>query len=137
MRPKGMETLAALSVRGSKESSSRGKRRVFLHRRTVRVKVRSKVIRANFSKLKEKEPLLGRKTREKWLVELLGNQNPGLEAPSRSKRGGRKGDIREGAMKKNRHFRVIEGKLEKMIQSNTSSPRGRKYLLSPREGDGN
>ena len=28
-------------------------------------------------------------------------------------------------------------KSEEMTQSNTSSPRGRKYLLSPKAGDGN
>ena len=37
MRSKGMEDLATFSVR--EESSSRGKRRVFLCRRTVRVEV--------------------------------------------------------------------------------------------------
>ena len=52
----------------SEERSSRGKRkrRVFLCKRTVRVKVRSKVIPASFLKIEEKgQCSLGRKTEER------------------------------------------------------------------------
>ena len=51
----------------SKESSNKGKkkRRVFLCRRTVRVKVKSKVILTSFPKIQEKETLVGAKDRRK------------------------------------------------------------------------
>ena len=57
---------------------------------------------------------MGRKTgeREKQIEEMIGDQKPGLQAPSRSrkggKRGGSKGNVRGGAMKKSRYVRVIE-----------------------------
>ena len=70
----------------------------------------------------------------------MDDQNPGLEAPSKSKRGrergGSKGDVRGKAMKK----RVgISGSLrgrrsEEMTQSNTSHGCQR-YVLSPRRDD--
>ena len=44
-----------------------------------------------------------------WPVELVGDQNPGLKAPPRSKRGGSKGDVRRGVTEKSRHTRVTEG----------------------------
>ena len=105
MRPKGMEDLAAFSV--IEESSSRGKRRVFLCRRTVRVKVKSKVIPASFLKIEGRGTFVGAK--EKRLVELGGDQNSGPKAPPRSKRGER--DVRGGAIEKSRYVRVIEGKV--------------------------
>ena len=54
MRPKGTENLAAFSSRKVKKSSSIGMRkdRVFLCRRTVKVKVKSKVIPTSFLKIK-------------------------------------------------------------------------------------
>ena len=58
MRQKGMENLAAFSTR-EEESSSRGKRRVFLCRRTVGVKV----IPASFLKVEGRETLDGAKDR--------------------------------------------------------------------------
>ena len=52
MRPKGMEDLAAFSVREVKKAAvEERKRRVFLCRRTVRVEVRSKVIPAGLLKI--------------------------------------------------------------------------------------
>ena len=53
-----------------------------------------------------------RAEKEEWLVELVGDQNPGPEAPFRSKRGGRKRNVRGGViarevMEKNRYIRVI------------------------------
>ena len=58
----------------SKESNSRGKgkRRVFLCRRTVGVKVKSKVIPTRFLKIKEVGRLLGRKTGEKRTISRIG-----------------------------------------------------------------
>ena len=51
----------------SKENSSKGKkkRRVFLCRRTVRVKVKSKVILTSFPKIQERETFVGAKDRRK------------------------------------------------------------------------
>ena len=48
-----------------------------------------------------------------WLVELV-DQNPGPEAPLRSKRGGSEGDVKggltaKGALEKSRYIKVIEG----------------------------
>ena len=62
MRPKGMEDLAAFSA-GEVKSSSRGKRkrRVFLCRRTVGVKVEGKVIAVSFLKVEGRETLVGAK----------------------------------------------------------------------------
>ena len=72
----------------SEESSSRGKRRVFLCRRTVRVKVRSKVISAIFLKIEGRGTLVGTKDGRKGQIEeLVGDQNPGPEAPHMSKIG--------------------------------------------------
>ena len=49
---------------------------------------------------------IGQKTGERGrLVELVGDQSPGLGAPLSSK-----GDVRRGAMKKSRYVRVIERK---------------------------
>ena len=54
-----------------------------------------------------------RSEREGQLVELVGDQNPSPEAPSKSKRGESKGDVRgrataRRAMEKSRYVRVIE-----------------------------
>ena len=73
-----------------KESSSRGKgrRQVFLCRRTVRVKVGGKAISASFLKIEGWETLVGAKDRGKRQIEeLICDQNPGPKAPPRSKRG--------------------------------------------------
>ena len=52
MRPKGMEDLAAFKAREIK-------RRVFLCRRTVRVKVEGKAIPASFLKIEGRRTLVG------------------------------------------------------------------------------
>ena len=67
----------------SKENSSKGKkkRRVFLCRRTVRVKSQ----RPAFRKFKEDICWGKRPEKEGRFVELVGDQNPGSEAPPRSK----------------------------------------------------
>ena len=99
----------SIHVQRSKESSSRGKRRVFLCRRTVRVKV----IPSSFLKIEGWRTLVGakdRREREGQLKELVGDQNSSLEAPPRSKRGGSKGYVRRGSMENNRYVRIIERK---------------------------
>ena len=51
-----------------------------------------------------------RPEKEGWLLELVGDQNPGPEASRRSKSGGSKGDARGGAMEKSGYIRVMKGK---------------------------
>ena len=102
-----------LQCQGSKESNSRGKRkgRVFLCRRTVRVKVKGQVMPTSFLKIEGRRTFLWAK--EGQLIELVGDQNPGPEVPPRSKRGGSKGKVKGGAAargaKKSRCIKVIEG----------------------------
>ena len=67
MRPKGKRDLAAFSAREEKrvatEKREKRKRRVFLWRRTMGVKVGGKVIPASFLKVKERGSLVGAKDR--------------------------------------------------------------------------
>ena len=89
MRPKGMENLAAFSVRKVKRAAAGGKRkrRVFLCRRIVGVKIGGKVIPASFLKAEGRGRLLGRKTGERGQIEeLVGGENPGAEAPPMGKK---------------------------------------------------
>ena len=60
----------------------------------MRVKVEDKVIPASFLTVEGRRTLVWAKTGE--LDELVGGQNPGPEAPSRSKKGQErsKGDVR-------------------------------------------
>ena len=76
-----------------KESSRREirNRRAFLCRRTVRVKVGGKAISASFLKIEGRDTLIGvigqtEREREGRIEELVGGQNPGSEAPPRSKK---------------------------------------------------
>ena len=88
-----------------------------------------------------------RPEREGHIEELVGGQNPGPEAPPKSRkdeRGGSKGNAREGAiarrvMEKGGYVRVMEGeKVRGYDPVEYFLPRwSRKYLLSPRRGDGN
>ena len=57
----------SIQCQGSKESSSKGKkkRQVFLCRRTVKIKVKSKVITTSFLKIEERGTLIGAKDRRK------------------------------------------------------------------------
>ena len=77
----------------SKENSSKEKkkRRVFLCRKTVRVKVKNKVILTSFSKNSRKRDICWgeRPKKEGQLVKLVGDQNTDSEAPPRSKKGQR------------------------------------------------
>ena len=55
---------------------------------TVRFKVRGKVISANFLKIEGRRTLVGAKDRrEGQIEELVGDHNPGPEAPPKSKKG--------------------------------------------------
>ena len=75
----------------SEEGSSRGKRkgRVILCRRTVRVKVINKVILASFLKIEGMGDARWSKRfkKEGQIEQLIGDQNPGFEAPPMSKKG--------------------------------------------------
>ena len=64
----------SIQCQRSKENSSEGKkkRRVFLRRRTVRVKVNSEVILTSFPKFKEGRRSLGRKIGERRTVSRIG-----------------------------------------------------------------
>ena len=88
MRPKEMEDLTAFSTREVK--------RAFLCRRKVEVKVGSKVIPASFQKIEGKGDARwgDRPEREGRIEELVGGQNPGPEAPPRSKKGQEKREQR-------------------------------------------
>ena len=58
-----------------------------------------------------------------------------LPGAGESKRGGNKGDVREGAMEKGGCVKVIEGRRsEGMTQSNTSSLRGSEVPLESQRG---
>ena len=84
------------------------KREVFHSRRTMRVKVTSKVIPASFQKTEGSWPFVRAKVgRKGQLVELGGGQSPSSETLSWSKRRRNKGDLRKeatagGAMEKGR-----------------------------------
>ena len=103
----------------------------------MRGKIRSKVIPTSFLKNEGRGTLVGGKGRKKKgrIEELVGGQNPGPEAPPRSKKGRKRRE--QGKCQKSRYVRVIEGKVKEMVQSNTSFPRGRKYLSNPKGGDSN
>ena len=58
------ERLGRIQCQRRKESSSRGKRRVFLCRRTVRVEVKSKVIPASILKIEGRGTLVEAKDRK-------------------------------------------------------------------------
>ena len=61
----------------------------------MRVKVEGKVISASFLKIKGRGTLVGAKDqREGRIEELVGVQNPGREAPPKSKKGQKKRDQR-------------------------------------------
>ena len=66
MWPKGMEELAAFSVREGKRAAAEKKKRIFLCRRTVRVKVKGKVIPASFLKIEGRRTFVGVKDRREW-----------------------------------------------------------------------
>ena len=94
----------SIQCQRSKESSSRGKRkrRVFLCRRTVRVKVGGKVIPASFLKIEGRGTLVGaidqrERNREKnW--KMVGTQVlKHLPGARKGKRRWSKGDVRRGA----------------------------------------
>ena len=79
------ERFGRIQCQRGKESSSRGKRRVFLCRGTVGVKVGGKVIPASFLKIEERGTLVGAKDRKH------------LPGARKGKRRGSKGNVRRGA----------------------------------------
>ena len=60
-----MEDLAAFGIREVKKSSSSGKERVFLCRRTVKGEVKSKVVPTSFLKIEGWGTFVGAKDRRK------------------------------------------------------------------------
>ena len=72
MRPKRNGRFGRIQCQRGEESSSRGKRRVFLCKRTVRVKVEDKVIPASFLKVEERGRSLERKTEERRMDRRIG-----------------------------------------------------------------
>ena len=83
-------SVGCIRCQRSKESTSRGKRkrRVFLCKWTVKVKVEGKVIPASFLKIKGRGMLMRAiGQREGRIEELVGGQSPGPEAPPRSRKG--------------------------------------------------
>ena len=90
MRPKAMEDLAAFSAREVKRAAAAEERErdeYSYAEGTVRVKVKGKVIRASFLKTEGRETLVGAiDRREEQIEELVDGQNPGPEAPPRSKK---------------------------------------------------
>ena len=84
----------SIQCQRSKKSSSGGnrKRPVFLCRRRLRVKVESKVIPTSFLKIEGRGMLI--RVKQGQVVELVSDQNPGSEAPPRSKREGERSEQR-------------------------------------------
>ena len=116
----------------------------------MRVKVIGKACQQAFRKLKEGRRSLGQKTGERGrLIELVGNQNPGFEAPPRSKKGRERREQRR--CQRRSHWQRSDG--EELVCHGIEGEEVRRddpveyfpttgsevgtYLLSPREGDGN
>ena len=138
IQPKVMEDLAAFKVR-EVESSSRGKRRVFLCRRTVRVKTRGKAIPASFLKI-EGGRSLGRKTGERGIDRRIGRWSEPRSCSTskeqeRAREEGAKEMSGEERLPEEQWRRVgVSGSLrgrrsKEMTQSNTSSLRGSEVPL--------
>ena len=87
-----------IQCHSGKKSSSRGKRkrRVFLCRRTARVKVEGKVHLSELSENSRKDDARWgeRPEREEQIEELINDQNPGPETPPMSKKGQEKREQR-------------------------------------------
>ena len=81
----GMENLAAFNAREVKRPAAEERRRVFLCRRTVKVKAKGKVVPTSFLKI-EVVRWDGRAEKEEQLVELVDDQSQSSETPFRSKR---------------------------------------------------
>ena len=72
-----------IQCQGGKESSSRGKRRVFLCRKTVKAKVEDKFIPASFRKIEGRGTLVGAKDQRERDIYLVDDQNPGVRKSER------------------------------------------------------
>ena len=85
--------------------------------------VKGKVIPTSFLKIVGRGSLV--EVKNKRLLELVGDQNPGPKTPPRGEREVGKGNVRGRAMEKIRYVWVIRRRRsEEMTQSNTSSPLG-------------
>ena len=73
-----------------------------------------------------------RPERKGQIEDLVGNQNPGLEAPPRSRRDQKRREERWKRFGMSRSLR--EKKSGEMTQSNTSSPRGSEVSLESQRG---
>ena len=142
-------TCGRIQCQRGKKRSSRGKRkrRVFLCRRTVGVKVGSKAIPGSFLKIEGGGRSLGQKTGERGTDRRIGRWlEPRFcstsQEPERAREEGAKEMSGEERLPEERCRRVsLSGLLrgrrsEEMTQSNNSRGGG-KYLLSPRRGDCN
>ena len=82
---------------------------------------------------------MGERPGERQIEELVGNQNPGPEAPPRSNKRAREDGAKEmSAGERWRNVgmsRSLRGRRsEEMIQSNTSSPRGSEVFFESQSG---
>ena len=131
-----------------KESSSRGRRkkRVFLCRWTVKIKVGDKPIPASFLKTEGRGDARwgDRPEREGRIEELVSGQNPGPEGPPRSRKRQENREQKEMSgeerLPEERWRKVgvsetLRGRRsEEMTQSNTSSPRGSEVSFESQRG---
>ena len=126
-----------------KKSSSRGKRQIFLCRRTVRKSHPSKLSES----WRKEDTHLGQKTGERGTDRRIGRWSvPRSWSTSQKQERAREEGAKEMSgewlpVKWCRRVRVSGSfrgkKSEQMTQSNTSSPWDWKYLLTPKRGDGN
>ena len=72
MRPKRMEKFGCIQCQRSEESSTRGKRRVFLCRTTVRVEVKDKISPTSSLKIEGRGTFVGAIERKRGTVNRIG-----------------------------------------------------------------
>ena len=150
MRPKRNGRFGRIQCQRGEESSSRGKRRVFLCRRTVEVKVEDKAIPSSFLNI-EGGCLLERKTkerereREREINRIIGRWSEPWSCSTsqeqeRAREEGAKEMSGEKRLPEERWTRVgVSGSLrgrksEEMTQSNTSSLQGLEVPLESQRG---
>ena len=113
------ERFGRIHCQRSKKSSSqeKRKRRVFLCRKTVGVKVGGKIISASFLKVEGRRTLVGAKDwREGQIQELVGGQNPGPEAPLKSKKGQERREQRRSQGRSDYQWSDGEGRCVRVIE---------------------
>ena len=140
MRPKRNGRFGRIQCQRGKESSSRGKRRVFLCRRTVEVKVEDKAIPPSFLKVEERGRSLGRKTGERETNRRIGRwSEPWSCSTSQEQERAREKGAKEMSGEERWTGVGVSGSLrerrsEEMTQSNTSSPRRSELPLESQRG---